>query len=179
MKLRIIALVVVLGLLIAGVVVIVTQDDGEDTVDAPNLTEGERANLSPEERARALLDSLPDGTHQGRLLTTDPATVTFRLVEVLRGSAAVSAAREDGQLAEGESLPGEIYVRDTFQTVTLPIADDPQVRIEVCTEACEIVDTTHDAVITGEAVPDGTPNAVFDFRIAGGSVVFLEQIPLP
>lgn len=178
MKLRIIALAVVVGLLIAGVAVVLTWGDDDAPAVAPSVpTDEERRQMTPEERGRAHLDELADGDHHGRLLTIDAATVTFRIVEVLRGSAAVDAAREEGQLAEGESLPGDIYARDTFQTLTLPVAGDGGFRILSCPNGCELVGTTLDALVAGEAVPHGSPNAIFRFTVAGGTVVSMEEIP--
>lgn len=171
MKLRIITLLVVLALLVVGVVIVVTS--GEEVAAPSGPTNEERANMTPEERARAHLDTLPDGDHQGRLLTIDAHTVTFRRVEVLRGSAAVSAAEEQGQTIEGD-----VYVRDTFQTVTLPVADDGTFRILDCANGCELAPTTLEALVSGEHVPAGGDNAVFRFTMANGTVVALEEINL-
>lgn len=173
MNLRIVGLVVVGILLVIGISVVLIQGrDGNDTrVTVPPIEE--REQLEPEERARALLDSLPDGEHQGRLITIDQATATFRLVEVLRGEAAVEAAREAGALPEGESLPGDTYARDTFETLTLPLAEEPEIIIQVCTPGCAEVPTTVEALTAGDAVPDGGGENVFVFRISGGDVVSL------
>lgn len=175
MNLRIVGLVVVGILLVIGVTVVLTQgDDDDDRVTVPPIEE--REALEPDERARALLDSLPDGEHQGRLLTIDEATVTFRLVEVLRGDAAVEAAREAGALAPDESLPGDAYARDTFETLTLPLAEEREITIQVCTPGCQEVPTTVEALATGEAVPAGAGENVFVFRISGGDVVSLTEL---
>lgn len=180
MKVRIIALVVVAGLLITGIAVLLTRGNGEESPAAPELApRDEREQMTPEERARALLDSMPDGSHQGRLITVDPATITFRLVEVFAGGAADAAAREDGALPEGATLPSGQYVRDSFQTVTLPHAGDPSIRIQVCTPGCAEVETTVDSLVSGAAVPNGGPLNVFTFTITGGDVVSLTEVLLP
>lgn len=182
MKLRIIALVVaVLALLVIGVVVVLTQGDDGDAGNAgpPLAPAEEREQMTPEERARALLDTQPDGEHQGRLITIDENTVTLRQVEVLRGPAAVDAAREAGALAEGQSLPGDVYVRDTFETVTLPLADTATVRIQSCANGCQEADTSVQALASGEAAPNGGGENVFVYRVAGGEVVSLVELLLP
>ncbi|MEX0659492.1 MAG: hypothetical protein WD080_10200 [Egibacteraceae bacterium] len=177
MNLRIVGLIAVGILLVIGVAVVLTQGDGEDDrVTVPPVEE--REQMTPEERAAALLDSMPDGEHQGRLLTIDASTVTFRLVEVLRGDAAVEAAREQGALAPDGSLPGDAYARDTFETVTLPLADEPAITIQVCTPGCQEVPTTGEALATGEAVPGGQGENVFVFRVSQGKVASLTELQL-
>lgn len=178
MNLRIVGLIAVGILLVIGVAVVLTQGDGDDDdrVTVPPVEE--REQMTPDERAAALLDSMPDGEHQGRLITIDASTVTFRLVEVLRGDAAVEAAREAGALGPDESLPGDAYARDTFETLTLPLADEREITIQVCTPDCQEVPTTVEALATGEAVPGGQGENVFVFRVSGGEVVSLTELQI-
>lgn len=179
MNLRIVGLIAVGILLVIGVAVVLTQGGGDDDdarVTVPPVEE--REQLTPEERAEALLDAMPDGEHQGRLITIDASTVTFRLVEVLRGDPAVEAAREQGALGPDESLPGDTFARDTFETVTLPLVDEPEITIQVCTPDCQEVPTTVEALATGEAVPGGQGENVFVFRVSQGEVSSLTELQI-
>jgi hypothetical protein len=122
---------------------------------------------------------LPDGDHQGRLVTIDAVTVTFDLVRVLSGDEAVAEARADGVEVEGDSLPNDVYVDDLETRVTVPVAGDGGFQIIDCTDACVPVGTTLDALVDGSATPFGGPNAPFDFTLDGGTVVSLVEIYLP
>lgn len=174
---RIAALVLGVVVLIAAVLVVVNRSDEEEGVTAPPVEIPEDA--TPEERARAHLDTVDDGSHQGRLITIDAATVTFRFVRVLSGAEAAEAARAAGALAEGESLPGDTYVQDLAETRTLPLAEDVSIQIQQCADGCQEVGTTVDALVSGEAVPNGGDTAVFEYTVSGGTVVSLKEIVVP
>lgn len=162
--------------LIAAVLVLVTSGEEEESVTPPRRNIPEDA--TPEERARAHLDTVDDGTHQGRLITIDPATVTFRFVRVLSGEEAAEAARAAGALAPGENLPRDTYAQDLGETRTFPIADDATIQIQQCAGGCQQVDTTLDALVSGEVEPDGGDNAVFTYTVSGGEVVSMTEIPV-
>lgn len=168
-----------LAVLVAGVVFALTRG-GEAEQEQVGPSRDEQEERTPEERARAHLDTIPDGDHQGRLITIDPATVTFRRVRILTGEAAVNAAREDGRIGEGETLPGDVYVQDTFETVTFPIDSDARiVLLESCPDPCQEVETTLDALVAGRAVPAGGDEAYFVFTLRGGTVVAMAEAYVP
>lgn len=175
---RIAVLVLAAVVLIAAVLVVLNRDEeGDDGEVAPLVEIPEDA--TPEERARAHLDTAEDGTHQGRLITIDATTVTFRLVRVLTGAEAAEAARAAGALQEGQSLPGDTYVQDLGETRTLPLAEDATIQIQQCADACQEVATTVDALVSGEAQPNGGATPVFTYTVSGGTVVSLTEMIVP
>lgn len=170
---RIAALVVAVALLIAGILVVVNQGD-DDQVERVILDD-----RTPEERAREHLDTLPDTEHQGRLITVDAATVTFRLVRVLRGPEAVEAAQADGRQLDHNPLPDDTYVQDQRETRTLPIAEDVAIQVQQCADGCQEVATTLDALVAGEAAPHGGDTNVFVFTVRDGTVVAMNEVVVP
>lgn len=175
---RIIVAVLVVVVLLAGIVVAITRG-GIGGDEGPTRVPYEPDDRTPEERARSHLDTLPDGEHQGRLVTIDPLTVTFRLVRILSGPEAVEAAIADGRIPEGGSLPNDFYIDDTFQTVTLPIAGDAAIVIFDCANGCQEVPTTLQALVAGEVAPQGGAESYFTFRMAGETVVAMSEVYLP
>ncbi|HVM00142.1 MAG TPA: hypothetical protein VM324_12695 [Egibacteraceae bacterium] len=154
---RIVVSVLLVVVLLTGVAVLVTRAGGPGN-DEPERVPFVQDDRPPEERARAHLDQLPDGEHQGRFIAVDPLTVTFRLVRILPAGA-----------PEGP-------VEDTFQTVTLPIAPDAGIVIFNCANGCQEVPTTLEALVAGEVAPHGQGEAYFVFRLAGGTVVAMSEV---
>lgn len=75
---------------------------------------------------------LADGKHYGMLksVSEDPNAIEFKAQEYFSGEAADKAAREDGVIAEDESMPDDVYVRDIpGPAVTLAVVDAPEVKI--------------------------------------------------
>jgi hypothetical protein len=67
-----------------------------------------------------------EGTDAAVVLEVDEA-------EMLTGEAAVIAAREDGEIGEGEDLPNDFYIRDLeAPLVELVIAPDVVVSLQAC-----------------------------------------------
>lgn len=164
---RIAALVVALIVLVVGILVVVNRGEEEDPVERVILDD-----RAPEERARSHLDTLPDGEHQGRLITIDATTVTFRLVRVLRGQEAVEAAQADGRQLEANPLPEDTYVQDLAETRTLALAEDVAIQIQGGP-------ATLDALVAGEAAPQGGPTNVFVFTVGDGTVVSMNEVVVP
>lgn len=171
---RIAALVVALIVLVVGILVVVNRGEEEDPVERVILDD-----RAPEERARSHLDTLPDGEHQGRLITIDATTVTFRLVRVLRGQEAVEAAQADGRQLEANPLPEDTYVQDLAETRTLALAEDVAIQIQQCANGCQEVPATLDALVAGEAAPQGGPTNVFVFTVGDGTVVSMNEVVVP
>ena len=76
--------------------------------------------------------ALADGKHYGEIkaVAVDPDSVTFDVEEYLTGQAATDAAVADGVIKPGESMPDDVYVRNTNKaTTTLAVAPSVEVRI--------------------------------------------------
>jgi hypothetical protein len=85
---------------------------------------------------------LADGRHFGYVLSIDtvpdPATLEFDVAEFLVGEEANTAAVEDGEIAEGESVPNDYYIRNE-DTLTQPLEISPDVEVTrvSCPAGCE------------------------------------------
>jgi hypothetical protein len=122
---------------------------------------------------------LEDGTHEGWLSSITTEEVGLQLVRVLTGEEAVQAAREDGHQVEEGGLPNDVYVRELDRAATMRIAPGATARVLDCTQGCEEVDTTFDALATGRTRPYGGESALVRVTVEDGKVVALVEQYLP
>jgi hypothetical protein len=80
-------------------------------------------------------DRLPDGRHFGSIRSTSGIAVRFEPAEFLTGEAANEAAREDGVIGPGETVPNDYYINDDdAPSVNLPVSMDAEVLLETFRE---------------------------------------------
>jgi hypothetical protein len=84
-------------------------------------------------------DVLPDGRWYGFLrgLDLERAVAAFDVAQWLVLDDATAAAIEDGQIAEGDTVPNDHYVRNESSRVRdVPLADDVVVTVARCPSRC-------------------------------------------
>jgi hypothetical protein len=157
---------------------------------SPSTPTPTTATLPPASPSPSPTDAaLEDGEHFGYIQSMDvegsPQTLVFDLAEFLQGEAANEAAREDGVIGEGESVPNDYYIRNRNPRLRTLVLDD-EVRITVVDwdHCCETIrgDPALFATAFGEATHTGTYRGAaspYWLTVVGGRVVAIEEQYLP
>ncbi len=132
---------------------------------------------------------LEDGRHFGYVHSVDlvgaPETLVFDLAEFLRGEAANEAAREDGVIEKGGSVPNDYYIRNRNSRLrTLVLGEDPGLTVVDWDHCCETIQG--DLVLFAAAFEEDNPAGTYRgsrspywLTVAGGRVVEIEEQYLP
>lgn len=145
----------------------------------------DRAATPPTESSSPAENGSPAATEtvQARVTQWDPEgrAIVLDRVAMLSGEEAVAAARQDGQMPEGEdTLPNDFYIDDLpDEPGEVPVAADATARVFDCTASCELTDVDVDDLLAGRARPMNGDGAVFELRLRDGVVVALAEIYVP
>jgi hypothetical protein len=133
--------------------------------------------------------ALEDGRHFGYIRSIEmadlPGTLVFDLAEFFRGEAANEAAREDGVIGKGESVPNDYYIRNRNpQLRTVAFEADVRITVVDWDHCCEEIrgDLALFVAAFEEDDPAGTyqgPRSPYMITVAGGVVVEIEEQFLP
>ena len=81
--------------------------------------------------------AIRDGLHFGFVVHRGHSTIEFDEAQFLRGEAAQKAAEQDGEVAPGEPVSNDYYIRDLDRrTTTLRVATGVQVTVVRCPTSC-------------------------------------------
>jgi hypothetical protein len=125
---------------------------------------------------------LEDGTYTVEIVSRDAIDRVIKVDEVslLSGEEARAAAVEDGQLAAGEDLPNDYYLRDERErVVTLPVSARASLTVMDCTAGCAAVPADLTAFLSGAVQAFNGSAAVFQATVTGGHVTALDEVYLP
>jgi len=128
---------------------------------------------------------LADGRHFGYSNTVDaeasPHTLVFDKADFLTGEEANEAAREDGHLGPGESVPNDYYIRNNNPLLrTLPFEDDVELAVIDWNNCCELVQGELEpfaAAFEGHQPAGSYRGSLSPYwlTVAGGRVVKIEE----
>ena len=132
------------------------------------------------------LDPLPDGRHFGSITGTDGINIDFDEAEFLTGDAAIAAARQDGVIAPGETVPNDYYIDDDDASVRgLPVGGHVSVHLETAGRdgrpGLSRFDFNDFVCMFGSDIPEDRANVQGPFWIdvVDGEVARIEQQYLP
>ena len=123
----------------------------------------------------------------GRVPSVDDHSIAVRFVDFFVDDAADQAAREDGAISPGETLPNPFYIRDLEMEGSLPVGDDVRVTLlgydehgsptPVEVSFREFAEIINSAGYEGRWY--GSAHNVYHLRIHEGRVVKIRQIYTP
>ncbi|MFN2590600.1 MAG: hypothetical protein ABR518_07495 [Actinomycetota bacterium] len=133
--------------------------------------------------------SLEDGRHFGFLESVDidasPHSLVFDKADFLTGEEANEAAREDGAIGQGESVPNDYYVHNRNELRrTLTFDDDVELVVLDWTNCCEprVGELEPFAAAFDQDQPSGAyrgPTSPYWVTVEDGQVVEIEEQYLP
>lgn len=131
-----------------------------------------------------------DGRTFGYIRSVQGTSIQFDPAEFLVGEKANSAARADGTIGPGESVPNDYYIRNE-DTITTMLSVSPSVRVTVvrCPTSCrEGVPGTLAGLVSSFDDPEANttyandyrgPNSQYWVTLKGGRVVAIDEQYLP
>ena len=126
---------------------------------------------------RPVVTSAPVGEVFGWLRSFEESadgsiTVLVDEAEMLTGTEAIAAARDDGFIGAGEELPNDIYIRNPDEsTVELPVSPRALVTLQACYEGGECVTTEEVDVETWSVLLGGEDDPGLDWNWYGAGVL--------
>jgi hypothetical protein len=159
------------------------------TLVTPSSTPASPLPPAPSASPTSTEVGLEDGRHFGYVKSVDlvgsPETLVFDLAEFLQGEAANEAAREDGVIGDGESVPNDYYIRNRNPLLrTLVLDEDLELTVVDWDHCC--VEIEGDLVLFAAAFEEEDPSGTYRgsrspywLTVAGGRVVGIEEQYLP
>lgn len=120
------------------------------------------------------------GLVHGRVTEVDGDTIVVDTVEFLSGEEAVRAAVADGEIAEGDDLPNDFYVRDRVaDSLVLTVGSSSTLSLVDCTQGCTTVDADLRAWLADQSGAYGGASALYAFNLAQGELAHVAEQYLP
>jgi hypothetical protein len=134
--------------------------------------------------------SIRAGRHFGYIRAIDGTTIEFDQAEFLVGEEANAAARADGSIGSGETVPNDYYIRNADTgTVRLAVAQTVRVTIVQCPTSCrEGVQGTFVGLTRSFIAPKANttyadryrgPNSQYWVTLRSGRVVAVDEQYVP
>jgi hypothetical protein len=138
-------------------------------------------------------DALVDGTYFGYIRAANNLgrTIDFDVAQWFTGSAANSAAEQDGSIEPGEGVPNDYYVRNASTLVrTLPVVSEVAVTATGCIGGCGIQFAGSFDGLADSFDPNSNPHPTLDDQyrgphsqywvtVEGGSVIRIDEQYVP